>query len=347
MPRGTMACADRRGLAVMLPTFRLVLVAVGVALAALLAAGRGLITPTEGLTRVGGVPGVGRALVQQAIVGNPDAQHFSQLASVRRAEEIERLRDLPTTPTRIEAAAEEAAPPLRTDPQQTEVTPPPSAALALRPAIAPAAAPPAETAETARTEADEPDAAPEPHPATIVVPAETAGEPDRVPAPIVAALPAPAEAVDAEDINPVPEPVAAPAETPPERSETPTEATGSLPAVGPVRPAVQQAKPAVRRSRVRCEPRRMCPFRRRALMRFARASPPRPLRRQSRPVRARSSAPTTSRKPTSRPIRPTRRRRPTRQPATRLNYPSSYGTRSTAQTWAGPTRPAQPRQPAR
>ncbi|MGC2778872.1 MAG: hypothetical protein WA418_24900, partial [Bradyrhizobium sp.] len=92
----------------MLPTFRLFFVAVAIVIAALAVAGRGLVTPSEGYTRIGDVPGVGRALMQQAIVRDPDAAKMRMLASARRADELERLRDLPAAPTRTEDAPAEA-----------------------------------------------------------------------------------------------------------------------------------------------------------------------------------------------------------------------------------------------
>src|SRR5215813_4876563 len=84
----------------MLPKLRVTLTALIVASAMAVAASATLLGIHDPGNRVVGVPDVSRTLVRQAIVDVPDRQHIQMLAYTRRADELVRLRDLPTAPVR-------------------------------------------------------------------------------------------------------------------------------------------------------------------------------------------------------------------------------------------------------
>jgi hypothetical protein len=65
-----------------------------------LATSAGLVGTGDPGKRVADVPELSRTLVQHAIVETPEWQHAPSLAYARRADELLRLRDLPTTPAR-------------------------------------------------------------------------------------------------------------------------------------------------------------------------------------------------------------------------------------------------------
>jgi hypothetical protein len=75
-----------------------------------LAAGAGLFGTGVSGKHVADVPELNRALVRQAIVEQPDWQHFQLLAYSRRADELQRLRELSANPTRAVVEYAERAP---------------------------------------------------------------------------------------------------------------------------------------------------------------------------------------------------------------------------------------------
>lgn len=95
----------------MLLTFRLFFIAAGLALLAVVLTARGLVSQPEVHTRIGEAPSVGRSLVQQAIVPLSAFERQMIEASVRRAEEVARLRDVAAVATAPEAAASVAPAP--------------------------------------------------------------------------------------------------------------------------------------------------------------------------------------------------------------------------------------------
>jgi len=94
----------------MLPRLRVTLTALLVTTLLALAAGAGLFGTGVSGKHVADVPELNRALVRQAIVEQPDWQHFQLLAYSRRADELQRLRELSASPTRAVVEYAERAP---------------------------------------------------------------------------------------------------------------------------------------------------------------------------------------------------------------------------------------------
>jgi hypothetical protein len=105
-----------------------------------LAASAGLLGARDPGKNVAGVPDVSRTLMQQATAEQPEAENFRLLAYSRRADELLRLRELPTPPARAvveyaerasakanEAASEPVAPPAGTEIPETDVASAPEA----------------------------------------------------------------------------------------------------------------------------------------------------------------------------------------------------------------------------
>lgn len=193
----------------MLPTLKVIFATMIAACAAVLTISAGVIATRDPGEPLAGVPSISRPLVRQAIVEDSDWQHVQLLAYTRRADELQRLRDLPTAPARavVEYAerAQKAA--------EAEGAPAASPALAPAPAVDTAAPalppPPGET--TADTAPSSPPAA-QPAP-TVVASAPAAAPlppPDEPPA--VASAPAaiPAEAPAAPPVAAITEPASAP-----------------------------------------------------------------------------------------------------------------------------------------
>lgn len=84
----------------MLPKLRVMLAALFATSMAALATSAGLVGTGDPGKRVADVPELSRSLVQHAIVEAPEWQHQPSLAYSRRADELLRLRDLPTSPAR-------------------------------------------------------------------------------------------------------------------------------------------------------------------------------------------------------------------------------------------------------
>ena len=84
----------------MLPNLRIILAAMIVTCAAVLALSAGMLGTRDPANNLTGVPGVSRALVRQAAVDEAEWQQFQLLGYSRRADELQRLRDLPVTPVR-------------------------------------------------------------------------------------------------------------------------------------------------------------------------------------------------------------------------------------------------------
>jgi hypothetical protein len=147
----------------MLPNLRMILGAVIAACAVVLAASAGFIGSRDPARGFAEIPEVSRPLMQTAIMEEPEWQHFQLLASARRADELQRLLELPVTPVRaVVEMPEPAAEPVT--------------------ANVPVTAQPREESGTARIALAAPAASPtavatEPSPADMPVPVAVQGEP--------------------------------------------------------------------------------------------------------------------------------------------------------------------------
>jgi hypothetical protein len=145
----------------MLPTLKVILATVIATCAAVLAISGGLIATRDPGEQLSGVPSMSRPLVRGAIVEETEWQNFRLLAYSRRADELQRLRDLPTAPARaVVEYAERAEKALEAE--RALAAPVPTIV-----ATAPAAPPPASEPTAVVTPPNAPPAPP-PAPTTIV-----------------------------------------------------------------------------------------------------------------------------------------------------------------------------------
>ncbi len=150
----------------MLPKLRVMLAALFATSLVALGAGAGLFGGADSGKAVGDVPEVSRPLVQGVIVEPTERRDSDMLASSRRADELQRLRELPASPTRGVADSAEQNAAENAPPAETASAP---AAPASTPTVVAAAASPS-TDATLITGAIQPAAAP-------TAPAEAAPQP--------------------------------------------------------------------------------------------------------------------------------------------------------------------------
>lgn len=196
----------------MLPTLKVILATVIAACAVMLTISASLIAARDPGEHLSGVPNMSRPLVRQAIVEDTEWQNFRLLAYSRRADELARLRDLPSAPARavVEYAerAQQAAEAAPAAPAPTVVATAP--AVPVVPVVPPA--PPSEPVVSAP-------AAPPPvvaaAPAVAPPSAAVAGAPAAPPPVATVSEPAPAAVpVVAAVAQPAPAPQPAPGEAP-------------------------------------------------------------------------------------------------------------------------------------
>jgi hypothetical protein len=191
----------------MLPTLRLILATVIAACAAVLAMSAGIIGTHDPGEHLAGVPSMSRPLVRQAIIEDSEWQRSQVLAYTRRADELQRLRDLPITPVhalveyaeRAQKAAEEKRASTPID------TPAPAPTVD---AAEPAVPPPVNEPGAVAAAPGAPSTA-QPTPAVIAGASSATPAPDAPPAAATGALSAETPAS-----TPAEAPAAVPAETP-------------------------------------------------------------------------------------------------------------------------------------
>jgi len=168
----------------MLPNLRMILSAVIATCAVVLAASAGFMGSRDSFRGFADIPEVSRPLMQTAIMEEPEWQHFQLLAYARRADELQRLLELPVTPARAVVEIPERAEPAE-------------------PVIAnvPALAEPEEESGTARIALQHDAVA-----APVAAPAVAEPDPADVPPPVaLASEPSPAaEAIPTEPAAPAP-----------------------------------------------------------------------------------------------------------------------------------------------
>jgi len=189
---GAVAGADIRiidAAGAMLPKLTVILAAMIATCVAIIAISAGLIGARDPDKHLADVPTVSRALMQRAIVEEPEWQHFELLAYSRRADELVRLRNLPVAPARavVEYAERKSA-----ESTGAPAAPPAETIVASAPAAVP---PTAEAAPAANASISAASAAAEAAPVVIASapPAAPVVEPPQAPsAPATAIAPVPA-----------------------------------------------------------------------------------------------------------------------------------------------------------
>jgi hypothetical protein len=164
----------------MLPNLRIILAAMIATCVAVVALSAGVVGTRELARNLSGVPDLSRTLVRQAVVDEPE---WLVLAYSRRADELQRLRDLPVTPVR--AVVEYA--------EQAQARAAEAASVSAAPSSVPVA-----TAPAAAANASAPMAASEPAPtvvATVPVATPAADAPPSPAADSAAVIATPAAAI--------------------------------------------------------------------------------------------------------------------------------------------------------
>lgn len=159
----------------MLPKLRVTLTALLVTTVLALAASAGLFGSGVSGKHIADVPEVNRALIRQAIVEEPDWQHFQLLAYSRRADELLRLRELSATPARaVVEYAEQAQGETAERAPRPDI---PGATGSPAVATAPVAVPPTAAPDGSVTTGAIPSAASPPAPEAVTPPVAIAPEP--------------------------------------------------------------------------------------------------------------------------------------------------------------------------
>jgi hypothetical protein len=264
---GRMPAIVIRAIKTMLPSLRIILAAVIATCSAVLALSAGFLGTRNPAGNLSGLPDLSRPLVRQAIVEAPEGQQVQVLAYSRRADELQRLRELPVTPVRAvveyaeqaqarAAAAASAAPstaPVEAAPADSAAAPAAASEAATTTIVATAPAAATDVAREPAADGPAVAAAPPadtPPPAATTATAPVANPPTDTTAatPVAAAPVAIAPAETATSSAPASSPaVAAPPAAAPAGGDTQVAAvqTGSSETAemyGPVQPAAE-AKP--------------------------------------------------------------------------------------------------------
>jgi hypothetical protein len=189
----------------MLPTLKVILATVIAACAVVLTLSAGLIATRDPDERLSGIPSMSRPLVRQAIVDDTEWQSLRLLAYSRRADELQRLRDLPSSP--VQAVVEYAERAQKTAEPAPAAAAPAATVVASAPAV-PLAAPAEQPAPPSEPIVSAPAAAPAPQPPPAVASAQPVAPPPAEVASAPAVSAPPAEVASAPAVAAPPAPVA-------------------------------------------------------------------------------------------------------------------------------------------